>query len=159
VNFNEYIEFDRTELDSKKTHNPFLIMNFFRHNSTKIPTSIELEAATMDLAKIRLRGSIFFYTPRPLTNARSIETEEKTVALSYRGNPYERELPTPPVETNGKTTTLSYRGNTYEHKLPTPAVETEGQTVTLIYRGHTYERKLQHPQPYRQPRAINWRWQ
>jgi Domain of unknown function (DUF4278) len=146
------------ELDSKKTDNPFLIMNFFRRNSTKIPTPIELEVDAIDLPKIRLRGSIFFYTPRPRANQRANKTDGKTIALCYRGNTYERELTAPPVETNGKTTTLTYRGHTYERELPTPAVATEGQTVTLIYRGHTYERKLQCPQPYQQPRALNWRW-
>jgi hypothetical protein len=134
-------------------------MNFFRRNSTKIPTPIELEFDAMDLPKMRLWGSIFFYTPRPLPNPRASKTDAKTIAFCYRGNTYERELPIPPVKTNGKVTTLIYRGSTYDCQLPIPAVETEGKTVVLIYRGHTYERKLQHPQPDRQPRAINWRWQ
>jgi Domain of unknown function (DUF4278) len=138
-------------------------MNFFRRNSTKIPTPIELEVDAMDLPKIRLWGSIFFYTPRPLPNPRA----RKTSALCYRGSTYDcpsdrlrqRELPTPPVKANGKITTLTYRGSTYDCQLPIPVVETEGKTVVLIYRGHTYERKLPHPQPYQQPRVINWRWQ
>ena len=153
----EYIEVDRTEFDRQKTHNPFLIMNFFRHNSTKIPTPIELEVDAIELPKIRLWGSIFFYTPRPLPRSR--KTDGKTSTLCYRGSTYERELPTPPVKINETTTTFTYRGSTYDCQLPIPAVETEGKTVVLIYRGHTYERKLQHPQPYQQPRAINWRWQ
>jgi hypothetical protein len=117
-------------------------MNFFRHNLAIIPTPlteplcagsianangtrIELEVATMDLPKIRLRGSMFFYTPRPLTNA---QLPQAGLLLKER---------------------LRQR----------PTIVTDGQTVALIYRGHTYERKLQPPQPYRQPRAINWRWQ
>jgi hypothetical protein len=129
------------------------MMKFFCRNFTKIPTSAELEA--IELPKIRLRGSTFVYTPRQLTNA----SAGKTVALSYRGSTYDCQLPTPAVETEGKTTTLTYRGNTYDRQLPSSAVETDGQTVALIYRGHTYDLQLQRPQPYRQPRAINWRWQ
>lgn len=89
-------------------------MNFFRRNSTKIPTPIELEVDAIDLPKIRLWGSIFFYTPRPLPNPRARKTDGKTSALCYRGSTYKRELPTPPVKTNGKITTLTYRGSTYD---------------------------------------------
>jgi hypothetical protein len=63
----------------------------------------------IDRPKIRLRGSIFVYSPRTI-----VTTEDKGI---------------------------------------------ECATVTLIYRGNTYERKLQSSQSYRQPRAINWRWQ
>ena len=134
-------------------------MNFFRCNATKIPTPIELEFNAIELPKIRLRGSTFFYTPRPFAGSRSSKTDGKTTAFCYRGSTYERELPTSLPKTNGTTTTFSYRGSTYDCQLPIPAVETEEKTVVLIYRGHTYERKLPHPQPYQQPRAINWRWQ
>lgn len=88
----------------------------------------------IDLPKIRLWDSIFFYTACLFPNPRSGETDGKTIALCYRGSTYEREL-------------------------PTPAVETEGETVILIYQGHTYKRKLQSPQAYQKPCEINWRWQ
>jgi hypothetical protein len=79
------------------------------HNSAADPTQIELGGDATDRSKLRLRGSKFFYTPRPIVVAK--------VDL------------------------------------------TEWSSVTLIYRGNTYERKLQPPQPYRQPRTLNWRWQ
>jgi hypothetical protein len=111
-------------------------MNFFRRNSTKIPTplaeplcvgdslplgtgkryalakphlwqhgtTIELEVGAIELPKIRLRGSIFFYTPRRLPFAFAKRLEKKA---GFRST----------SETAGKTVTLIYRGHTYERKL------------------------------------------
>lgn len=58
---------------------------------------------------------------------------------------------------------LTYRGQTYDYNPRPVAVSkvaaTDGAMVTLIYRGTTYKRSLSSPQPYQQPRAINWRYQ
>jgi hypothetical protein len=111
-------------------------MNFFRRNSTKIPTplaeplcvgdslplahrqtlhvgnacdsraygmTIELEVDAIELPKIRLRGSIFFYTPRRLPFAFAKRLEKKA---GFR-----------PTSKTAKTVTLIYRGHTYKHKL------------------------------------------
>jgi hypothetical protein len=65
-------------------------------------TTIELEVGAMELPKIRLRGSIFFYTPRRLPFAKRLEKKAGFRSTS---------------ETAGKTVTLIYRGHTYERKL------------------------------------------
>jgi hypothetical protein len=69
-----------------------------------------------------------------------------------------------PRHASGRSTVkLIYRGNIYHRTLRpievSERVETDAPTVTLIYRGSTYERQLPTPQPYRQPRVLNWRWQ
>ena len=69
-------------------------MNFFRGNLTTISIPIELEVDTMELPKIR-RGTIFFDPPPPLTNAQSIETEGKTLALRHWRHTDDRQLQTP----------------------------------------------------------------
>jgi hypothetical protein len=82
-------------------------MNSFGSNFATTPTPTELEVAKMELPKIRLRGSIFFYTPRPLTNPRLQYAKRLEQKAGFR----------PTSETAGKTVTLIYRGRTYERKL------------------------------------------
>lgn len=85
--------------------------------------------------------------------------------LTYRGQIYE--VPAPiqlaPAAVDQPKIKLIYRGHTCDY-VPRPIVVpeasgTESKTVTLIYRGNTYKRNLQPLQPYKQPCAINWRWQ
>jgi hypothetical protein len=59
---------------------------------------------------------------------------------------------------------LIYRGNTFYRNsspvvLAAQPLEKTGGFVTLIYRGNTYHRSISAPKAYRQPVAINWRWQ
>jgi hypothetical protein len=68
-------------------------MNLFRSNTSTVPTPIELGLAPTALPKIRLRGSIFFYTPRSIEI--TAETGATTVSLIYRGHSYNRQMPTP----------------------------------------------------------------
>lgn len=35
----------------------------------------------------------------------------------------------------------------------------DAQTLKLIYRGYTFNYAPRPAQPYRQPHALNWRWQ
>ena len=65
--------------------------------------------------------------------------------------------------TNQPIIKLIYRGHMYYAMICSVAVpkvvKTDEKTVTLIYRGNTYERKIPSPKPYKNPRAINWRYQ
>jgi hypothetical protein len=78
-------------------------MNLIHSNSSTVHTPlaeslgtrIELDSNATDRPKIRLRGSIFFYTPRPILIAEAVETDGATVPLIYRGNTYQRKLKTP----------------------------------------------------------------
>jgi hypothetical protein len=81
---------------------------FFRRNFAKIPTPIELEVAKIELPQIRLRGSIFFYTPR-----RPVQQRLVSVASGKEAKTGLR----PTIATAEKTVTLIYRGHTYERKL------------------------------------------
>ena len=75
-------------------------MKFIRHNSAAVTNLMQLDFATTDRPKIRLRGSIFLYTPRPMAiihkagdiKDREVETDGQTVTLIYRGHTYERTL-------------------------------------------------------------------
>jgi hypothetical protein len=50
---------------------------------------------TIDRPKIRLRGSIYVYSPRPIVTTEDKGIEGATVTLIYRGNTYERKLQFP----------------------------------------------------------------
>jgi hypothetical protein len=58
---------------------------------------------------------------------------------------------------------LIYRGCTYDYTPSPVSIVREEQfdapSRTLIYRGNTYQRRILSPKTYREPRAINWRWQ
>jgi Domain of unknown function (DUF4278) len=78
--------------------------------------------------------------------------------LTYRGIQY---TPSTEVE-DPKTVKLIYRGVTinYTVALVSPAaVSTTGNPIQLIYRGVAYTRPATPAPIYRQPRAINWRYQ
>lgn len=117
-------------------------MNFIGKNTTKIPTLIELEADEIDLPKIRLRGSIFFYRPRPVS-VRSVNADGKTQTLSYRGNTYQRELPNQSVEVDGKTETFTYRGQNYQRKQSTRSAKIAAQSANRTDRRSSDQRKGQ----------------
>jgi hypothetical protein len=70
------------------------IMNLIRSNSATILTQMPVDSAAIEnRPKIALRGSIFFYTPRPAVLAKADETNCLIVTLIYRGNTYKRKLP------------------------------------------------------------------
>jgi hypothetical protein len=78
--------------------------------------------------------------------------------LTYRGIQY-----TPSTEVEApKTVKLIYRGVTIDYAvaLVSPAaVSMTGNPIQLIYRGVAYTRPATPAPIYRQPRAINWRYQ
>ncbi len=50
---------------------------------------------TIDQPKIRLRGSVFVYSPKPIITTEDKGIEGSTITLIYRGNTYERKLQFP----------------------------------------------------------------
>ncbi len=80
--------------------------------------------------------------------------------LTYRGISY-----TPSTEVSApKVAQLIYRGVAVEMTFNRvarvrPAMSATGESIELIYRGLTYNCAPTPVRPYRQPRAINWRYQ
>lgn len=78
--------------------------------------------------------------------------------LTYRGIQY-----TPSTEVEApKTAKLIYRGVIVERSIDATApasIRTIENPIQFIYRGVTYTRPATPAPEYRQPRAINWRYQ
>jgi hypothetical protein len=84
------------------------------------------------------------------------------VKLTYRGHTYESTSNS--VQIDAKPVILNYRGVKFEYQpksSPVPLscdLPQDGRkAVKLTYRGQTFDIMPPAPQPYRKPRAMNWR--
>ena len=85
------------------------------------------------------------------------------MTLTYRGHTYKPSSGS--VQSEGKSIQLMYRGHKFEYKpQPMPLScdlpqEKDRKAVKLIYRGYEVHHMPPAPQPYRKPRAMNWRFE
>jgi hypothetical protein len=63
-------------------------MNLTRDRAAEVNSG----SKTTELPKIRLRGSIFYYTPRPQFIPQVDRTAWPTIELIYRGSIYQRQI-------------------------------------------------------------------
>lgn len=83
--------------------------------------------------------------------------------LIYRGHSYETSNQPAPIPT--ESIILTYRGVKFQYKPQAPSfplaceLPQDGRkAVKLFYRGQTVDIMPSAPQPYRKPRAMNWRF-